>query len=115
MIGDPQKCHSAWGRGGPRISFLIGILIFLSLAHTKLQNPTCPLSGRKVRDSEREKRERKIMPSTMATMFMPAAQGQRMHSARTNNSGDKHASNFIHLMSSFGLPLSPIDGDVIYG
>jgi hypothetical protein len=34
--------------------------------------------GRKVRDSEREKEEeeeRKIMPSTMATMSMPAAKG----------------------------------------
>ena len=26
-----QKCHSAGGRGGPRIMFLIGILIFLLL------------------------------------------------------------------------------------
>ena len=33
---------------------------------------------------EREKEEREIMPLTMAPMFMPAAQGQRTHSARTN-------------------------------
>ena len=32
---------------------------------------------------ERKREERKIMPSTMATMFMPEAQGQRTHSART--------------------------------
>jgi hypothetical protein len=45
-------------------------------SHAKLKNPTGPLSGKKVKDSEEEEeRRRKIMPSTMATTFMPAAKG----------------------------------------
>ena len=47
-------------------------------AHAKFHHPSSLLSGRKVRESER--RGGKIMPLRVATMFMPAAQGQRTHS-----------------------------------
>ena len=72
------------GLGGvPEIFFSMESSYFCEIeAHAKFQNPSCPLSGRKVRASEeeiREREERKITPTIGATTFVPAATG----SART--------------------------------
>ena len=53
-------------------------------AHAKFRNPSCLLSGRKVRTSEEEEeRRRKIMPSIVATYVYASSRGQRTHFART--------------------------------
>jgi hypothetical protein len=55
-----QICHSEGEYGGSPNNFFIGILIVCDLgAKTKFQNPSCLLSGRKVRDSERENERKK--------------------------------------------------------
>ena len=74
----PVKIGLIGGVGGvPKIWFSLESSYFCYLgAHAKFRNPTFLLSGRKVRESEEE---RKIMASRLATMFMPAATG----SART--------------------------------
>ena len=68
----PVKIGLIGGVGGvPEIQFSLESSSFCYLgAHAKIQNPSYLLSGRKVRESEREKREEeeeKIMASTMAT------------------------------------------------
>ena len=65
----PVKIGLIWGVGGvPEIRFLLESSSFCYLgAHAKIQNPSCLLSGRKVRESEREKREEKITASTIVT------------------------------------------------
>ena len=65
----PVKIGLIGGVGGvPEIRFLLESSSFCYLgAHAKIQNPSCLLSGRKVRESEREKEEEEKMASTMAT------------------------------------------------
>jgi hypothetical protein len=80
------KSHSAGGRGGPRIFFLVGILIFLLLmspckiAKTLRQ----PLLGELAMSRKRREREEKKMPFIVATYIYASSQGQRKHSAWTN-------------------------------
>jgi len=77
----PVKIGLIGGVGGvPEIRFSLESSSFCYLgAHAKIQNPSCLLSGRKVRDSEEEE-ERKKMPSTMATSALAHALRSDQHS-----------------------------------
>ena len=72
----------------------------------QLQNPTCPLSGRKVRQKEEERRE-KNNANYYGHYVYACSQGQRTHSARTNslyvmNSlGQKPKYNFYNFCKAF--------------
>ena len=74
------------GLGGvPEIFFSMESSYFCEIeTHAKFQNPSCPLSGRKVRASERKKEERKKNNANNRGHYVCASShGQRTHSART--------------------------------
>ena len=81
----PVKIGLIGGVGGvPEICFSLESSYFCYLgAHAKFCNPSCLLSGRKIRDSEEEERRRKIMPSTMAT----SALAHTLRSDQFNSTG----------------------------
>ena len=91
----PVKIGLIGGAAGvPEIRFSLESSSFCYLgAHAKFQNPSCLLSGRKVRDSDEE---RKIMPSTMATSALA-------HALRSDQFSQ------ITLRYEFYLPTSVLD------
>jgi hypothetical protein len=71
---------------GVRILFFSQNFYYFFLgAHAKFQTPTITPSGRISNELERKRRREKKMPFIVATYVYASSQGQRTHSARTNN------------------------------